>query len=54
MARSPTPFPDVHDRLLDREALQTPRRLSRDEHRALAGPDWTWTRPNLDEDDARD
>jgi len=54
MARSPKPLTDVHDRLLDREALETPRRLSRDEHRALVGPDWVWTQPDLDEENTRD
>ncbi len=54
MARAFTPFPDVPDRILDREAMETPRRLSRDEHRAVAGPDWTWTRPQDDEADLND
>ncbi len=54
MARSPTPFPNVHDRLLDREAMTAPCWLSRDEHRAVAGPDWSWTRPERDEDDRND
>jgi hypothetical protein len=47
-------FPDVpahHERLLDREALRTPRRLSREEHRALAGPDWVRTRTEPDEEE---
>ncbi len=38
--------PHAHDGLLDPEALETPRRLSRDEHRAVAGPDWSWIQPD--------
>jgi hypothetical protein len=51
MARTPSPFPDARDRLLDPETLESPRRLSRDEHRAVAGPDWSWTHGHSDEED---
>lgn len=50
MSRTPDTPPELGDGLLDREAMETPRRLSRDEHRAVAGPDWTWTRPETEED----
>lgn len=51
MTRTPTPFSEFGDRLLDPEAMEAPRRLSRHEHRAVAGPDWAWTRPETEEDD---
>jgi hypothetical protein len=51
MTRPSRHNPDLSDRLLDREAIETPRRLSRDEHRTVAGPDWSWTRPEREEDD---
>ena len=40
--------------LLDIDALDFPRRLSRDEGRRAAGPDWFWTHPTLDEDSDND
>ncbi|WP_309629618.1 hypothetical protein [Brevundimonas sp.] len=36
--------------LLDIEALDAPRRMSRDEGRRAAGPDWFWTHLTLDEE----
>lgn len=40
--------------LLDIDALDFPRRLSRDEGRRAAGPDWFWTQFTLDEDSDND
>ena len=43
--------------LLDRDAIdafEAPRRLSRDEGRAAAGPDWVWTHPASDEESEND
>lgn len=51
MTPAPHPGSELGDQLLDSEAMETPRRLSRDEHRAVAGPDWTWSRPKFEEDD---
>ena len=43
---------DGDDPLLDLDALDVPRRLSRDEGRAATGPDWSWTHlPSAEEDD---
>lgn len=39
---------------LDREAFEAPRRLSRDEGRAAAGPDWAHIRLLFDEDPEND
>lgn len=41
---------DGEHRLLDREALEVPRRLSRDEHRIVAGRDGWRTGPECDEE----
>lgn len=54
MNRISNPVHDLGDRLLDPEVMETPRRLSRDEHRAMAGPDWSWARPDPEEDDDND
>jgi hypothetical protein len=40
--------------LLDMDALDAPRRLSRDEGRRAAGPDWFWTHLTLDEESDND
>ena len=51
------PFFEGVDALLDPEAveaMQAPDRLSRDEGRVAAGPDWSRTRPMLDEDTDND
>lgn len=54
MNRTPNRVHELCDRLLDPEAMETPRRLSRDEHRAMAGPDWSWARPDPEEDNSND
>jgi len=36
------------------EAFEAPVRLSRDEGRAAAGPDWSWTHLPLDEEPDND
>ena len=51
------PFLSGDDPLLDLDALdalEPPRRLSRDEGRRAAGPDWSRTRLTLDEEIADD
>ncbi len=48
------PFFDGVDPLLDFDALEAPGRLSRDESRAVAGPDWSWTHPASDEEPDND
>ncbi len=50
LPRSRSALSNPADRLLDPEALETPRRLSHEEHRAVAGPDWTWTHHDHDEE----
>ena len=40
--------------LLDVDALEAPRRLSRDEGRAVAGPDWSWIHLPFDEETDND
>ena len=43
--------------MLDRDSLdafEAPVRLSRDEGRAAAGPDWSWTHLLLDEEPEND
>lgn len=55
--RRPDPFFDGDDPLLDLDALdafEAPDRLSRDEGRAAAGPDWSWTHLTSDEDPEND
>lgn len=55
MTRSPDFCRDGgRDRLPDRETLTTPRRLSREEHRFLAGPDWSRTRAEPEEEEDAD
>ena len=56
-ACAPDPFFDGDGPLLDLDALdafEPPRRLSRDEGRAAAGPDWFRTRLNPDEETDND
>ncbi len=36
------------------EAFEAPRRLTRDEGRAAAGPDWSWTHLPFDEETEND
>ena len=53
--RDVDPFPDGlafygEGPLLDIDALDVPRRLSRDEGRRAAGPDWFWPPLTLDEE----
>lgn len=36
------------------EAFEAPRRMSRDEGRAAAGPDWSWTHLPFDEETEND
>lgn len=48
------PFFEGLGPLLDLDALEAPRRLSRDEGRAAAGPDWSWTHLSLDEEPDND
>jgi hypothetical protein len=55
--RRPDPFFDGDDPLLDLDALdalEAPDRLSRDEGRAAAGPDWSWIHPMSDEEPEND
>ncbi len=54
MARVRTLFSDPQDHLLDRETMESPRRLSRDEHRAVVGADWAWTQAEHEEEDIND
>ncbi|MES2860976.1 MAG: hypothetical protein V4701_05855 [Pseudomonadota bacterium] len=54
MARVRTLFSDPQDHLLDRETMESPRRLSRDEHRAVVGADWVWTQAEHEEEDIND
>lgn len=48
------PFFDGVGPLLDFDALEAPRRLSRDEGRAVAGPDWSRTHLAPDEETDND
>lgn len=43
------PFFDGIGPLLDFDALEAPRRLSRDDSRAVCGPDWSRIHPTSDE-----
>ncbi len=48
------PICDGEGPLLGVDALDFPRRLSRDEGRAAAGPDWAWTHLTPDEEPDND
>ena len=48
------PFFDGVGPLLDLDALDAPHRLSRDEGRRAAGPDWSWPHLTLDEEPDND
>ncbi|WP_171981898.1 hypothetical protein [Brevundimonas sp. LM2] len=54
MARHQTPFEREEPPLLDGNAWDLPQRLTRRDGALAAGPDWTWTRPHFEEDDADD
>ncbi len=53
MGRPQTPEPDEPDEpdVLDAEAWDLPRRMTRLEGALAAGPDWRWTRPHFEKDE---
>ena len=53
MPRPDISEPDEPD-LLDADAWDLPRRLTRREGVVAAGPDWSWTQPHFEKDDQDD